>query len=155
MDSLYFDDYKTGLNIETPARTITEADIVNFACLSGDFNPIHINAEFAKKEGAFGDRIAHGMLGLSVLTGLVHETGIIRTSVVAFVGLSWKFTNIVKIGDTIRGTFTVTKSRGLGKQGMVVFDVKITNQRNETIGQGEWSLMVKKKDFVPQTAAAQ
>ena len=148
MDSMYFEDYQAGTSVTTSGRTITEADIVNFACLSGDFNPIHTNVEFAKK-GAFGERIAHGMLGLSVLTGLIHEAGIIKTTVVAFTGLTWKFTSIVKIGDTFAGIFTVLKSRGLGpKQGMIVFSVKLTNQRGETVGEGEWSLLVKKRELV-------
>ena len=143
--SLFFDDYTPGKKIETGGRTITEADIVNFACLSGDFNPIHTNAEHANK-GPFGGRIAHGLLGLAVLSGLIHEHGAIRESTVAFVHLSWRFTQVVKIGDTIHGLFEVTKTRAVGPgQGLVYFDSKIVNQRGETVGQGEWGLMIKKK----------
>ncbi|MBI4370613.1 MAG: MaoC family dehydratase N-terminal domain-containing protein [Elusimicrobia bacterium] len=150
-NSLYFEDYQVGASIKTSARTITQTDVVNFACLSGDFNPIHVNVEYAKK-GVFGQPIAHGLLGLSVLTGLAHEVGFIRESVVAFTGLNWRFLKPVVFGDTIHGEYTVSKTRGLGPlQGLVFFAVKILNQRDEVVGEGEWSLMMKKK--APAAAA--
>lgn len=145
MQTLYFEDYAPGQSLETSARTVTEADIVNFACLSGDFNPIHINAEFAKK-GVFGERIAHGLLGLAILSGLIHEAGPIKESVVAFVNMTWKFMQTIKIGDTMRGRFQIAKTRGVGpKQGLVYFNVSMLNQRDETLGRGEWVMMLKKR----------
>ncbi|MBI2070187.1 MAG: MaoC family dehydratase N-terminal domain-containing protein [Elusimicrobia bacterium] len=144
MPSLYFDEYQIGQTITTGGRTVTQTDVVNFACLSGDFNPIHVNVEHAKKS-PFGAPIAHGLLGLSIVSGLAHEMGFIRDSVVAFTGLSWKFKKPVLFGDTIKSRFTVRQTRGLGAQGIVVFDVKLLNQRDETVGEGEWSLMIKKK----------
>ena len=74
---LYFEDYEIGDSVTTQGRTITEADIVNFAALSGDWNPIHVDAEYAKG-GMFGERIAHGLLGLSVATGLAARLGFIN-----------------------------------------------------------------------------
>ncbi|MEK7288302.1 MAG: MaoC/PaaZ C-terminal domain-containing protein [Elusimicrobiota bacterium] len=142
--SLYFEEYLPGMTIGTTARTITETDVVNFSCLSGDFNPLHADIEYAKKT-IFGQRIAHGLLGLSVLTGLADNLGFIRESVVGFVGLTWKFMKPVLFGDTIRGEFTVIKTRGLGAQGLVVMGVKIINQKGETVGAGEWTMMMKKK----------
>ncbi|MEK6543594.1 MAG: MaoC/PaaZ C-terminal domain-containing protein [Elusimicrobiota bacterium] len=142
--SLFFEDYKPGTTITTGGRTITEADIVNFACLSGDFNPIHTNVEHAKK--GFGERIAHGLLGLAVLSGLIHEHGAIRESVVAFIHLDWRFSQVVKIGDTIHGTFVVDKVRAVGQgQGIVYFDSSIVNQKGETVGEGQWGLMIRKR----------
>ncbi len=73
---LYFEDYTTGDSVTSQGRTVTEADIVSFAALSGDWNAIHVDAEYAKK-GMFGERIAHGMLGLSIATGLAARLGFI------------------------------------------------------------------------------
>ncbi|MBI4668574.1 MAG: dehydratase [Elusimicrobia bacterium] len=144
MNSLFFEDYQAGQLLNTGGRTITETDVVAFSCLSGDFNPLHSNVEFAKK-GVFGQRIAHGLLGLSVLTGLVHEAGFIRESAVAFTTIAWKFKKPVFLNDTISGTFKVKQTKGIGSQGLVLFEVKIVNQKGETVGEGEWSLMIKKK----------
>jgi len=144
-ETLFFDDFQVGQNFQSAGRTVTEGDIVNFACLSGDFNPIHIDIEHAK-QGAFGERIAHGLLGLAILSGLLHELGIIRKSVVAFVHLDWKFKQVVKIGDTITGSFEVTRSRAMGtKQGLVSFQAKVTNQKQEVVAEGLWELIVKKQ----------
>lgn len=143
--SLYFEDYKPGLSIKTHGRTVTEADVVQFACLSGDFNPLHTNVEFAKKS-VYGQRIAHGLLTLGMLTGFVDDLGVIKESVIGFTGISWKFSKPVFFGDTIHGELVVARSRGIGAQGLLVLDVKIVNQKGETVGSGEWTLMVKKKN---------
>ena len=144
-ETLYFDDFQIGNSFQSAARTITETDIVNFACLSGDFNPIHVDVEHAKG-GAFGERIAHGLLGLAILSGLLHELGVIRKSVVAFVHLDWKFKQVVKIGDTIAGKFEVTRNRAMGKnQGLVSFQATVTNQKQEVVAEGLWELIIRKK----------
>ncbi len=83
---LWFEDYEVGLAGVSVARTVTEADIVAFAGLSGDFNDIHIDAEAAKKS-AFGQRVAHGLLGLSIASGLVVQMGFMKGTVDAFRGL--------------------------------------------------------------------
>ncbi len=91
------------MKVESAARTITEADIVMFASLSGDWNPIHTDAEFAKKT-IFGQRIAHGLLTLSVVAGLLVRLGLTERTIVAFYGIDkLRFTKPVFIGDTIKG----------------------------------------------------
>lgn len=143
-ETLFFDDFKEGQKFQTASRTVTETDIVNFACLSGDFNPIHINAERAKK-GPFGERIAHGLLGLAILSGLLHAIGIIRESVIAFVHLDWKFKSVVKIGDTITGNLEVSRRRSMdSQQGLISFNTQVTNQRQELVADGLWELIIKK-----------
>ncbi|MCL4396423.1 MAG: MaoC family dehydratase N-terminal domain-containing protein [Chloroflexi bacterium] len=125
---------------------MTEADIVNFAGLSGDYTTIHTDAEYAKST-PFGERIAHGMLGLSAATGLTAQLGFIEGTVIAFTGLDWKFKGPIKIGDTIHVSAQVkqTKAMRAAGGGMVVFDVRVINQRGETVQQGEWSMLVKSK----------
>src|SRR5256885_16227193 len=95
----YFDDIQVGEEYESPGRTVTETDIVLFAGLSGDYNVLHTDAEFMK-QSIFGERIAHGLLGLSIQAGLsTRATQAYAT--LAFVGLGWKFKGPIRIGDPI------------------------------------------------------
>jgi acyl dehydratase len=144
---LYFEEFKPDTEVVTAGRTITEADIVSFAGLSGDYTTIHTDAEYAKST-PFGERIAHGMLGLSVATGLATQFGLIEGTVIAFTGLNWKFKGPIKIGDTIHATVKVkqTKAMSAAGGGFVIFDVQVNNQRGETVQQGEWSMLVKSKE---------
>ena len=143
---MYFEEFTAGTEVVTQGRTITEADIVNFAGLSGDYNTIHTDAEYAKTT-PFGERIAHGLLGLSVATGLAAQMGFIEGTVIAFTGLEWKFKGAIKIGDTIHLVTKVTKTKAMKAAGggFVVFDARVLNQRGETVQQGEWTLLMKSK----------
>ncbi len=143
---MYFEEFTQGTEVVTQGRTITEADIVNFAGLSGDYNTIHTDAEYAKST-PFGERIAHGLLGLSVATGLAAQMGFIEGTVIAFTGMEWKFKGAVKIGDTIHLVTKVTKTKAMKAAGggFVVFDARVLNQRGETVQQGEWTLLMKSK----------
>src|SRR5205814_6575185 len=95
----YFDDIQVGEEYESPGRTVTETDIVLFAGLSGDYNVLHTDAEFMKTS-LFGERIAHGLLGLAIQSGLFSRATQAYATI-AFVGLRWKFKSPIKIGDTI------------------------------------------------------
>lgn len=142
----YFEEFEIGLEIESQGRTITEADLVNFSGVSGDYNPIHTDAEFSKAT-PFGERIAHGMLVLSVATGLGMQLGFLDGTVIAFTGIEWKFRGVVKIGDTVRMIVKVAKTKAMKAAGggFVVFDARVLNQRNEVVQQGEWTVLVKSK----------
>lgn len=140
---LYFEEFEVGMEIETRGRTITETDIVNFAGISSDFNPMHTDAEYGKQT-QFGQRVAHGLLGLSVASGLSYQMGFMEGTVLAFIGLEWKFRAPVFIGDTIRVKAKVTQCRGkkmLGG-GFVVFAVDVVNQKNETTQKGTWTVLI-------------
>jgi 3-hydroxybutyryl-CoA dehydratase len=143
---MYFEEFDESTEVVTQGRTITEADIVNFASISGDYNVIHTDAEFAKST-PFGERVAHGLLGLSVGTGLGMQLGFLDGTVIAFTGLEWKFKGPIKIGDTIHMNAKVKQTKAMKAMGggIVVFAVKILNQRNETVQQGEWTVLVKSK----------
>src|SRR5512145_3560609 len=95
----WFEEIAVGEESESPGRTVTEADVVIFAGLSGDYNVLHTDAEFMKSS-LFGERIAHGLLGLSIQQGLLDRvvTAQVTGSLAA---LKWKFTGPIKIGDTI------------------------------------------------------
>jgi 3-hydroxybutyryl-CoA dehydratase len=140
----YFEEFEIGESIETPARTITEADVVMFAGLSGDYNPLHTDAEFAK-ETMFGERIAHGMLGLSIVSGLAWRTGFMEGTADALISVETKFRNAVKFGDTIRARFEVRQKKEMKRLGggFVTFNVVALNQRDETIQKGEWTVLIR------------
>lgn len=142
---LHFEDCTAGLKVTSAGRTISESDIMQFAGLSGDWNPIHVDAEYAKTS-IFGERVAHGLLGLSIASGLAMQLGFLDRTVEAFTALDWKFRAPIKIGDTIHMTAEVTKTRAMGQTGgFVTFNIAVKNQRDETVQRGEWTLLIKGK----------
>jgi 3-hydroxybutyryl-CoA dehydratase len=141
---LYFEEFTQGQVVTSPGRTITEADVVAFAGLSGDYNQLHTDAAFAR-ETPYGQRIAHGLLGLAVASGLAARAGFIEGTTQAFVGLTYKFKAPVLIGDTIHLRATVSKLRPMPSMGggMVVFAMEVLNQRCEVVQEGEWTLLMR------------
>lgn len=139
---IHFDDLKLGDEFESLRRTVTEADIVNFAGLSGDYTPIHVDHEGAK-DGPFGGPIAHGILGMAIASGL--GTTAPRAETVAFLGLTdWKFLKPIKPGDTIH---VLTKVVNLeparnGRRGTVTWERSVINQAGEMVQQGHYQTIV-------------
>jgi acyl dehydratase len=141
----YFDEIEVGEEYESPGRTVTETDIVMFAGLSGDYNILHTDAEFMK-QSTFGERIAHGLLGLSIQAGLfTRATQPYAT--IAFVGLRWKFRGAIKIGDTIRVRARVAGKKETSKpdRGLITLERSVLNQRDEVVQEGETDLMVERR----------
>lgn len=141
----FFEDLLAGDRIVTPGRTITEADVVAFAQLTGDWNPIHTDVEFAKTT-PYGQRLAHGLLGLSYALGLLDRTGAFSGSVIANLGIEeWKYPKPIFIGDTIRVVVTVTETRltSDGKRGIVGRTFTVLNQRDEVVQEGRSPVMVR------------
>ncbi len=144
---LYFDEIELNTPVETMARTITEADIVLFAGLTGDYNPIHTDAVFAAQQ-PFGERIAHGLLIVSIVSGLAYRLGLLEGTADALTGVEWKFRGPVKIGDTIRARLVATKKRALPGHsgGLVTFDVTVLNQHDEEVQKGSWTVVVRGRE---------
>jgi len=142
----YFEEFAVGDEVISSGRTVTEADIVAFAALTGDYNPLHTDAEYAKGT-IFGERIAHGLLGLSIASGLLDRLGFITGTVEAFMGLQWKFRGPIKIGDTIHTEARVARKKEMRRLGggIVVFDIAVVNQRDETVQKGQWTVLIKSK----------
>jgi acyl dehydratase len=138
----YFEDFEVGDRVVSAGRTITEADVVLFAGISGDYNPLHTDAEYAKTM-MFGERVAHGLLGLAVASGLAMQLGFLEGTVEAFTGLEWKFRAPIKFGDTIHVEAEVAQRRAMGSGGMIVFNMAVINQRGETAQKGQWSVIVR------------
>lgn len=143
---LYFEDIEIGRVMETRGRTITEADLVQFAGLTGDYNPMHTDAEYMKKS-AFGQRIAHGMLTLSYAVGQAYQLGFMERTVIAFRGLTMKFSLPVFIGDTLHTELTVREKQEMKRMGggWVTLDVKIINQAGKIVQSGDWTVLLALK----------
>lgn len=141
---MWFEEFKVGQVIITPGRTITESDIVSFAGLSGDYNQIHTNAVFAEKT-PFGQRVAHGLLGLSIASGLAMRTGVLEGTVIAFREINnWKFTNPVFIGDTIHAVLNIIETKSIPRLGggSLIIEIVVKNQRDEVTMKGSWTAFV-------------
>ncbi|KAB8142031.1 dehydratase [Chloroflexia bacterium SDU3-3] len=147
MKRTFYEDYAIGDTFTTPARTITEADVVAFAGLTGDYNRLHTDAEYMR-DSAFGERIAHGLLGLSIVNGLKYRTDIDSDGIIAFLGLSWKFSAPIKFGDTIHATLQISAMRETSKldRGIIIKQVRVLNQRGELVQEGEFTMMVKRRE---------
>lgn len=133
---LFFDDVEVGREWMSPGRTITEADIVNFAGLSGDFNPIHVDHQFAKNT-LFRRPIAHGLLVWSISSGLTLTSPAMRT--VAFTTVKeWHFREPVFIGDTIRVRSTILgiESRSRGRRAAITWQRQLVNQNTKVVQEG-------------------
>ncbi len=141
---MYFEEFQPGQQVLTASRTITESDLVTFAGLSGDFNQIHTDAEFAKGT-AYGQRIAHGLLVLSIASGLAMRSGIMEGTVMAFREITdWKFVKPVFIGDTVRVEINVMETKAIPRigGGSIVIELNVKNQHNDTVMKGSWTALV-------------
>lgn len=136
-----------GATWTTAGRTVTEADVVAFAGISGDFNPIHTDHAFAATTD-FGGPIAHGLLVLSMVTGLRMQSGLLTGTVIAFLGIdTWRFTAPVRFGDTIRAEIEVIEARASQKpdRGLVRQRIRVLNQRDELVQEGVFVTMMKRR----------
>ncbi len=154
---LYWEDLPTGTGFETPARSITEADVVGFASLTGDFNRLHVDCEFAK-ESFFGQRLAHGMLVASVSVGLATRTlvhQLIENTAVAVVENKLQFIKPTFIGDTIRVRIEVIETRHTRnpQRGITIFRRSTINQRNETVIESTVTYLMTRRQDNPETAS--
>ena len=150
MQALYYEDFHLGQKFTTRARTVTEADIVNFANLSWDTNPLHTDAEFAKNT-VFGERIAHGMLGLVIHAGLSQMLGIMEGTLLAFLGMTWQFHLPIKIGDTVHVVQSVAEMRETSKpdRGVVTLDKQLINQHGKVVQSGTTTVLLARKPGAP------
>ena len=146
MTGLYWEEWKIGAEFVTSARTITETDIINFAGISGDYNPLHIDEEFCRNT-QFGTRIAHGPLIYSIATGLIFQLHLYDDTLIAFLGFdSLKFTKPVKIGDTIHARVEVIEKRETSKsdRGIMKRLLQVLNQNNELVQEGVQAFLLKR-----------
>jgi acyl dehydratase len=143
----YFEDFIVGEEIVTPARTVTSTDIVNFACISGDFNEIHTNFEYCKST-PFGEPIAHGPLIYAMAGGLWHAAGVNDGTILALLGVDeWRLVSPVKHGDTIYLVARVANKKETSKadRGVVTFDRRIVKQDDTVVQTMKTALMYRRR----------
>ena len=147
MAGLYFEEFSAGQSVKTAGRTIGEDAIFSFAGLSGDYNQIHTDAVFASKT-QFGQRVAHGLLGMSIAVGLIMQTGLLEGTVLAFREINeWKFVKPFFIGDTIHALLSISEIKGLPRigAGALIASVEVLNQKDEVCQRGKLNLLVLSK----------
>ena len=143
----YWDDFKIGEALVTGRRTVDGGDVSRFAGLTGDFNPLHTDAEYAKTT-PFGARVAHGILTLAVSNGQQNLAGWFEGTTLALLGLDRvRFTAPVRFGDTVHTEMTVKECRASSKpdRGVVTFDVAVKNQHGETVCSYETSVLMRRR----------
>jgi len=142
---LTFEQFELGAKFTSQGRTVTEADVVTFAGLSGDFNPLHTDAEFGKST-PFGQRIAHGMLVVAMATGMAQWTGIFEGTTLALMEQIIRYKGAVKFGDTIHLELEVLEKKETSKpdRGVVRFAARVRNQQDEVGVDCEWVTLMKR-----------
>ena len=126
------------------SKTVTEADVTTFAELIGDYKPIHVDAEYAR-QSRFGQRVAHGLLVLSIASGLVVQTGLMEGTILAFREINeWKFVKPVHIGDTIHVEVEVLETKELRRIGCgaIIIELNVINQDGEKVMKGNWNALI-------------
>lgn len=143
--ALYYEDLTEGQTFTSPARTVTETDLVSFAMLSGDWNAIHTDEEFAR-ETFYGKRVVHGLFGLSMMTGLLDRTGLFGGSAIAMLGISdWQFKAPIFVDDTLHFEMEIVSKRltSGGDRGIIDRKFSLINQRGEVVQEGHIGLMLR------------
>ena len=141
MQRLHFEELEIGDSWTSQGRTITETDVVNFACLTGDFDPLHVDHEFAA-QAPFGRPVAHGLLGLAYLAGLSTHAPNVHT--IAFLGINeWVFQKPIHVGDTVHAVTRVVAATSLGQRsGRVTWHRELVNQSGEVVQRGTFETAV-------------
>jgi len=145
---LSYADLHVGMSFRSPGRTITDADIVAFAGLTGDYSELHTSDVYAR-ESVFGRRVAHGMLGLAYAHGLMWaRTGELRETAIAFLGINdWKFTGPIFVGDTIFVNYRLAglrDSKSKPTQAIAIFDVEVVTHDARVVQRGQKAILVSK-----------
>ena len=144
---LYLDEFEVGKVYVSNARTVTETDVVNFAGVSGDFNPLHMDEEFGK-QNMFGKRVAHGALGFIMNTGFENQMGLYMGTCIAFMEFTCKYLAPLCIGDTVHTEVTPTElipSSKNPKKGILKQTARLVNQEGKVIMESQETLMMKRK----------
>jgi acyl dehydratase len=142
---LTFDQLSNGDHFVCQGRTVTEADTVNFAGLSGDYNPLHTDQTYGETT-PFGGRIAHGMLVLAIATGQANQLGIFEGTTIALLQQTAKYVGAVKFGDTVHLEFKVVDKKETSKpdRGILTIETTVLNQDGKAVIEGQWVLMLKR-----------
>lgn len=144
----YYEEFEIGQTFVTEKRTISNADILAFAELSGDRNKLHVDEDYAKTT-PFKTRIAHGPLGFAIATGLSYSTGLLDGTTLALLGVEWSFTAPIFPGDTLHVEMLVKSKRETSRpdRGIVEREFRLINQHGVEVQKGVMTVMVKRTSF--------
>jgi acyl dehydratase len=142
-----WDELAEGQEFWTGGRTVTEGDVLGFSGLTGDFNPLHTDEEFARAASPFGTRVPHGPLIHDMYLGLLDRLGLVEGTALAFLDLKWKFLAPVLVGDSVHARVTIRAKREMKKpdRGIVTFGITLYNQRSEPVQEGEHTLLMLRR----------
>lgn len=143
---LFYEDFTPGRRFETGFREVTAADVDAFAALTGDAQPLHTDDAAARAAG-FEGRVAHGVLGLALATGLVSGLGLTHGTLVALAGIEWRFVAAIAPGDRVAVQLEVASRRTTSRaeRGLVILRVVMVNHRGVTVQDGTWTELVRRR----------
>lgn len=145
MNTLYYEDLGVGQTFRSPARTVTEADLTIFSMVSGDWNPIHSDAEYARRT-PYGQRIVHGVLGVAIVTGMFDRLGIFEDSALALLGIDeWRFLAPILVGDTVHMELEIADKRltSKGDRGIIDRRIRLVRHDGTVLQEGRMGMMAK------------
>ncbi|HET7622163.1 MAG TPA: MaoC/PaaZ C-terminal domain-containing protein [Gemmatimonadaceae bacterium] len=147
MKPLWFEDFAVGARYQTGSRTLGSGDIDAFATVSGDLNPLHLDEAYASGT-PFGGRIAHGVLGLAVATGLLNQLGLTRGTLVALAGIRWDFRAAIRPGDVLHAELFVAEARPTRREdaGLVRLAARLLNQHDVEVQEGQLTMLVRRRE---------
>lgn len=150
MSELFWEDLVVGLASQSPGRTVTETDLVNFAGLSGDYNAIHMDKVYAADFGLGGEQLVHGLLGLSIMSGLFTRSDMgrgMQRQLVAMLALEWRFALPLRVNDTVhvRARVTDVRATSSAERGIVDIERELVNQRDDVVQTGTTRMMIRKR----------
>ena len=155
MPGKYLDEFNVGEVYMTPSRTITETDVTMFAAMTGDYIELHTSKTEAARS-VFGERIAHGLLLLSISHGLLSRIGLIDGTGIGFAEIeNWRFKAPVFFGDTVRvriNVHEVRQSRSKPDRGILKLRLEVLNQKDEVVQEGIKVLMMRRRPFGDEAA---
>jgi acyl dehydratase len=143
----YFEDFVIDEEYVSPGRTITEADLVIYTGLSGDFNQVHTDEEYCKEVSIYRKRVVHGLFGLSIVEGLKSRVGLFEGTSLASLEWRWRFLLPLFVGDTVKVRWKVASKRETSKRdrGIITEFVQLVNQNDKVIGEGEHVVMMQRR----------
>ncbi len=143
----YFEDFVIGEEFVSPGRTVTEADLVLYTGLSGDFNQVHTDEEYCRKTSIFKKRVMHGLFALTLVEGLKSRVGLFEGTSIASLEWRWRFVGPMFIDDTVTVRWSISAKRETSKKdrGIITEAVRLVNQAEETIGEGEHLVMMQRR----------
>lgn len=144
---LYFEDFVIDKEYVSPGRTVTEADLVLYSGLSGDYNQVHTDEEYCKEASMYGKRIFHGLFGLTLVEGLKSRVGLFEGTSMASLEWTWKFKKPLFVGDTVRVMWKVVRKKETSKpdRGVITEFVQLVNQDEGVIAEGEHAIMMRRR----------